>query len=99
MLATEAALARGALKVALLVALTLITLHGLDRQAGQILHPPAMAAVPGPAGDGVQTGRGRCACARRRSSRPWLDSRVPAIRSSSPIRATMSSTSATRCCT
>ncbi len=55
MLATEAALARGALRVALLTALTLITLHGLDRQAGQILHPPAMAAVPGAAGDGVQT--------------------------------------------
>ena len=35
--------------------MTLITLHGLDRQAGQILHPQAMAAVPGPAGDGVQT--------------------------------------------
>jgi hypothetical protein len=55
MLATEAALARGALRVLLIVALTLITLHGLDRQAGQILHPPALAAVPGPAGGGVQT--------------------------------------------
>ena len=55
MLATEAAFARGALKVALLIALSLIALHGLDRQAGQILHPPAMAAVPGAAGDGVQT--------------------------------------------
>ncbi len=55
MLATEAALARRALRIALLTALTLITLHGLDRQAGQILHPQAMAAVPGPAGDGVQT--------------------------------------------
>jgi hypothetical protein len=55
MLAAEAALARGALRVVLIVALTVITLHGLDRQAGQILHPPAMAAVPGPAGDGVQT--------------------------------------------
>ena len=39
----------------LLTALALITLHGLERQAGQILHPQAMAAVPGPAGDGVQT--------------------------------------------
>jgi hypothetical protein len=55
MLATEAAVAGGALKVGLLTALTLITLHGLDRRAGQILHPPAMAAVPGAAGDGVRT--------------------------------------------
>ncbi len=55
MLATEAALAERALRVALVTALTLIALHGLDRQAGQILHPPAMAAVPGPAGDGVET--------------------------------------------
>lgn len=45
-----------ALRLALLVALALIALHGLDRRAGQLLHPPALAAVPGPAGDGVQTG-------------------------------------------
>ena len=44
------------LRVALLAALALIALHGLDRRAGQFLHPPALAAVPGPAGDGVQTG-------------------------------------------
>ena len=50
MLATEAALARGALRVALLTALSLITLHGLDRQAGQILHP---------AGDGRGARSGR----------------------------------------
>ncbi len=55
MLATEAALARGGLRILLIVALTLIALHGLDRQAGKILHPPALAAVPGPACDGVQT--------------------------------------------
>jgi hypothetical protein len=29
--------------------------HGVERRAGQLLHPPALAAVPGPAGDGVQT--------------------------------------------
>ncbi|MGO9884193.1 MAG: hypothetical protein ACLPV4_14390, partial [Solirubrobacteraceae bacterium] len=45
-----------ALRVALLVALALIALHGLDRRAGQLLHPGTLAAVPGPAGDGVQTG-------------------------------------------
>jgi hypothetical protein len=27
----------------------------VERRAGQLLHPPAGAAVPGPAGDGVQT--------------------------------------------
>lgn len=62
MLATAAAAATGtafvtapALRGALLLALTLIALYGLDRRAGQLLHPPALAAVPGPAGDGVET--------------------------------------------
>ena len=42
----------------LLAALALLALHGLDRRADAILHPPALgAAVPGPAGDGVQTTR------------------------------------------
>jgi hypothetical protein len=41
--------------VALCAFLALIALHGLDRRAGQLLHPPALAAVPGPAGDGVET--------------------------------------------
>jgi hypothetical protein len=43
------------LKVALLTALALIAIYGVERRAGQLLHPPAGAAVPGPAGDGVQT--------------------------------------------
>jgi hypothetical protein len=43
------------LRFALLLALSLIALHGLDRRAGDLLHPPALAAVPGTAGDGVQT--------------------------------------------
>ncbi len=43
------------LRAALIVALALIVVHGLERRAGQLLHPPALAAVPGPAGDGVQT--------------------------------------------
>jgi hypothetical protein len=56
MLAQAAAAARvAALRVALLGALGLIVLHGLDRRAGQLLHPPSLAAVPGPAGDGVET--------------------------------------------
>jgi hypothetical protein len=56
MLAQAAAAARmAALRIALLCALGLIVLHGLDRRAGQLLHPPALAAVPGPVGDGVKT--------------------------------------------
>jgi hypothetical protein len=56
MLAQAAAAARlAALRIALLCALGLIALHGLDRRAGQLLHPPSLAAVPGPAGDGVKT--------------------------------------------
>lgn len=42
-------------RVALVVALALIAAHGLERRAGQALHPPALAAVPGPAGGGVKT--------------------------------------------
>ncbi len=56
MLAWAAAVTRPqALRIALLVLLALIAVHGVERRAGQLLHPPAMAAVPGPAGDGVQT--------------------------------------------
>ena len=56
MLAQAAAAARiAAVRIALLCALGLIVLHGLDRRAGQLLHPPSLAAVPGPAGDGVKT--------------------------------------------
>ena len=46
---------RTPLRLLLLSMLLLICAHGLDRQAGQALHPPALADVPGPAGDGVQT--------------------------------------------
>ena len=34
------------------IALALIALHGLERQAGRVLHPPALAAVPGASGTG-----------------------------------------------
>lgn len=46
---------REPLRIALLLALTLIAVYGLERRAGQALHPPAQAAVPGPAGAGVHT--------------------------------------------
>jgi hypothetical protein len=39
----------------LLIGVAMIALHGLDRRGGQLLHPPAQAAIPGPAGDGVNT--------------------------------------------
>ena len=56
MLAWTAAVARIQwLRVALLTVLALIAIYGVERRAGQLLHPPAGAAVPGPAGDGVQT--------------------------------------------
>lgn len=42
-------------RFALLGWLALIAAHGLDRKAGQALHPPRLADVPGRAGRGVQT--------------------------------------------
>ncbi|MGO9903705.1 MAG: hypothetical protein ACLP0J_29480 [Solirubrobacteraceae bacterium] len=56
MLAWAAAAAPSrALRGALLVALTLLAAHGIERRVGQARHPPALAAVPGGAGDGVET--------------------------------------------
>ena len=56
MLAWAAAVSRvQLLRVALLTGLALIAVYGVERRAGQLLHPPAGATVPGPAGDGVQT--------------------------------------------
>jgi hypothetical protein len=46
---------RGGVRATLLLALALIAVNGVERRAGQALHPPASAAVPGPAGGGVQT--------------------------------------------
>ncbi|UTI62483.1 hypothetical protein NBH00_14040 [Paraconexibacter antarcticus] len=45
--------------------LALIALHGLDRQAGRWRHPGPLAAVPGPAGDGVRTTPADAAALRR----------------------------------
>jgi hypothetical protein len=45
------------LRGALALALGLIALHGVERRAGQLVHPPAQAAVPAPAADGVRTSR------------------------------------------
>jgi hypothetical protein len=35
--------------------LVLLALHGLERRGAQLVHAPTLAAVPGPAGDGVET--------------------------------------------
>ena len=45
---------RKALQIGLIVALALIAFHGLERRWGQLVHPPALAAVPSPVADGVQ---------------------------------------------
>jgi hypothetical protein len=42
-------------RVALVAALALVAVHGLERRAGQLLHPPALAAVPSPDAHGVET--------------------------------------------
>lgn len=44
-----------ALQIALIVALGLIALHGLERRWGQLVHPPALAGVPSSVADGVKT--------------------------------------------
>ena len=53
--AAAATTRRGPLRAVLAVALALIAVAGLERRAGQALHPPAAAGVPGPAGAGVHT--------------------------------------------
>ena len=55
LLATAAASAPGALRVTLLAAVAVIALVGVDHRVGQLLEPPQLARVPGPAGDGVKT--------------------------------------------
>ncbi len=42
-------------QVVLIVALALIAVYGLERRWGQLVHPPALAAVPSPVADGVKT--------------------------------------------
>lgn len=46
---------RPVVRAVLVLGLALIALHGLERRAGDALHPPALARVPGGAGDGVRT--------------------------------------------
>jgi hypothetical protein len=47
-----------AARIAFAVVLALVAVHGLERKAGEIRHMPDLAAVPGPAGDGIRTEAG-----------------------------------------
>lgn len=55
--ATIAAVGEGARawRVALVGLVALIALHGIERKAGQLRHPPPLADVPSPVADGVRT--------------------------------------------
>jgi hypothetical protein len=44
-----------AIRMGLVACAAVIAVWGVERRAGQLLHPPAQAAVPGPAADGVRT--------------------------------------------
>jgi hypothetical protein len=63
-------------RAALGVALALIAVHGLERRAGQALHPPALAAIPAPAADGVRTSPADAAALR--ALIPYVHARAPA---------------------
>jgi hypothetical protein len=58
MLACAAAARAGAARIVLGALLALIAAHGVERQVGRVVHLPALAAVPGGAGDGVRTEAG-----------------------------------------
>jgi hypothetical protein len=57
------------------LALVLVAIHGLERRAGQALHPPALAPVPAAAADGVRTAPGDAAALR--SLIPYVQARAP----------------------
>ena len=64
-----------AARTALAVALGLIAAHGLERRAGQARHPPALAAIPAEAADGVKTDPADAAALRRLI--PYVRARAP----------------------
>jgi hypothetical protein len=75
LLACAAAAREGAARALLGVLLALIAIHGVERQAGRVVHKPALAAVPGGAGDGVRT---EVADAQAlRALVPYVRSRIP----------------------
>jgi hypothetical protein len=68
--------ARALPRAALGVALALIAVHGLERRAGQALHPPALATLPAPAADGVRAAPADAAALR--ALIPYVQARAPA---------------------
>jgi hypothetical protein len=62
-------------RAALGVALALVAVHGLERRAGQALHPPALAAIPAAAADGVRTAPDDAAALR--ALIPYVRARAP----------------------
>jgi hypothetical protein len=62
-------------RAALGVALALVAVHGLERRAGQALHPPALAAIPAQAADGVRTAPADAAALR--ALIPYVRARAP----------------------
>jgi len=67
--------ASGPLRAALGVALALVALHGLERRVGQARHPPALAAIPAEAADGVRTAPADAAALR--ALIPYVRARAP----------------------
>ncbi len=67
--------ARALPRAALGVALALVAVHGLERRAGQALHPPALAAIPAAAADGVRTDPADAAALR--ALIPYVRARAP----------------------
>jgi hypothetical protein len=62
-------------RIALAIALALIAAHGLERRAGQALHPPALAPIPAEAADGVRTSPADAAALR--ALIPYVRARAP----------------------
>ena len=62
-------------RAALGVALVLVAVHGLERRIGQALHPPALAAIPAQAADGVRTAPADAAALR--ALIPYVRARAP----------------------
>jgi hypothetical protein len=67
---------RAPVRAALGIALALIAVHGLERRIGQARHPPALAAIPAPAADGVRTSPADSAALR--ALIPYVHARAPA---------------------
>jgi hypothetical protein len=66
---------RAPARAVLAVALALVAVHGLERRVGQALHPPALAAIPAAAADGVRTAPSDAAALR--ALIPYVRARAP----------------------